>query len=194
MYALMSIDHDPGNAVECLEAATGMPHSASAILDSTFPGQIELAAAGNVVYSASTASWVVFSAAALHTQLQLVVSSKHGNVKQACEDIWRAFRSAASNLSPKLARMEIIDPSSTAPIARGEVGLKTLLRRTDFVLALWPGIVTVCLIGVGRLVGLFADGSAADVWLAGSPAMVVSVVAALLLIRETFRGEVTWAG
>jgi len=171
-----------------------MPHSPSAILKSAFPGQLELAATGTVLYSAANASWVVFSAASLHTQLQLVVSSTHGNVKQACEDIWRSFRSAAKALSPKLVRMEILDPASTAPLAKGEIGVSAVMKRTDFILALWPGVVTALLISIGQLVGFLRGPSTGEVWLAGSPAIVVTLVAIGLLIRENLRGEVTWLG
>lgn len=194
VYALISIDHDPGDAIGCLETATGMPHSPSAVLKSTFPGQAELAASGAVLYSAANASWVVFSAASLHQQLQLVVSSSHGNVKQACEDIWRSFRSAGKALSPVLVRMEIIDPTSTAPIARGEVGATAMIKRADFALALWPGVVTMLLIAVGQIAGFLKGASAGDVWLAGSPAIIVSLIAIGLLMRETLRGEITWLG
>jgi hypothetical protein len=191
---LISIDHQPGNAIGYLEAATGMPHSPSAVLKSTFPGHLELAANGTVLYSAANASWVVFSAASLHQQLQLVVSSTHGNVKQACEDIWRSFRSAGKAISPRLVRMEIIDPTSTAPIARGEVGATAVMKRPDFTLALWPGVATALLIASGQLLGFLKGPSAGDVWLAGSPAIIVSLVAICFMIRETLRGEISWLG
>ncbi|HEU4739186.1 MAG TPA: hypothetical protein VFS54_08915 [Solirubrobacterales bacterium] len=194
MYAVISIDHEPGNAIGCLQAATGMPHSPSAIVDSSFPGHLELAASGAVLYSAANASWVVFSSVSLHTQLQLVVSSKHGNVKQACEDIWRSFRSAGGVLSPRLSRMEIIDPASTAPIATGETGIGGLLKRMDFNLALWPGVLTLIVIGAGMAAGFLGDGSSGDIWLAGSPAILVSLVALFLLIRRALGGEITWLG
>jgi hypothetical protein len=194
MYAQISIDHAPGDAIGFLQKATGMPDTPSSVLESTFPGQAELLATGNVLYSAANASWVVFSSVALSNQLQLVVSSKHGNVKQASEDIWRAYRTSAATLSPRLSRLEILDPTATAPIAVGEVGVGAFLRRLDFSLALWPGMVSTVAIGVGVLSGFVDEGAVPEVWLAGAPAIVVSLIAVVLLLREIRRGGVTWQG
>jgi hypothetical protein len=194
MYGEISINHSPGEALELLEEATGMPNSPAALMQSTYPGKADLAATESVKYSAANASWVVFSAANLRTQLQLVVSSRHGNVKQACEDIWTAFRSTAKDLSPKLGKMEIIQPEATSPIATGEVGLRVLLRRLDFMLALWPGVLSAILVGGGYLLGKLPKASAAEVCFAAAPAVLVMAVGICILILEGRRGGVTWRG
>lgn len=194
MYARIRIGHKPGNAVACLEAATGMPHSPSTILQSSFPGALEHAASGTVLYSAANASWVVFTAAALHTQLQLVVSSKHGDVKQACEDIWHAFRSTGKALSPRLLSMEVLDQTSTTAIATGETGAAALISRFDFKVAVWPGVLTILLIGLALGIGRLNSDDLSSIWFAGAPAILVSVVAVGLLIRHISKKEVVWTG
>ena len=194
MYGAISINHSPGKALKRLAEATGMPNTPAALMRSTHPGKAEFAATNSVRYSAANASWVVFSAANTNTQLQLVVSSPQGNVKRACEDIWTAFRTTAKDLSPKLDRMEIIEPEATSPIATGEVGLKVLLGRMDFLLALWPGLLSAIVVGGGLGLGLLPSDSAGDVCLAAAPAIAVMVVGLILLIREARRGQVTWTG
>lgn len=189
----MSIDHDPGDGVGFLEAATGEADRPAALLESTFPTRYQLAATGTVKFAASAGDWVVFCAAAPFGQVQLVISVAGGDLKQACEDVWQGFRKAAKELHPKLNRLQIVDPSSTSPVGTGQTGARALLGQTEIKLALWPGVLTAVVVGGGLGFGLITDKGA--VVLAGAPAVLVTLVAILFVVLPRVKNQhLVWTG
>lgn len=189
----MSINHGQGNAIAALEAALRQPNRPSALAESTFPGAAKLAGTNRIQYTAETPAWIVFCLASVSGQIQLVIEARHGSLKQACETVWQAFRAEAASLHPDLARLDLIDPTGTEPITCANTGTKPLLRQTEIRLALLPGLVTAGLIGACMGFGLL-EHAMAELLIGGAPALIVTLVAAVLVAVESRRKNLVWEG
>jgi hypothetical protein len=191
MYAVMTINHNPGASLPNLPAAVNAIHDPVLLKRSQYPGASDLPYDAQGLFAGQTLNWQVICFAT-DRQLQVIVESRGGNLRDACRDVWKLLRSTIKPLDPRLGELKMIDVGSPEPVATATTGLKPQLARSETQIALYPGVVTFLLViglGLSRLVTGHRFG---DLVIGGAPAVLVTLVALALAAKAAYSRMLIW--
>lgn len=182
MYGQITVTHAPGDFLAGLAAA--LPPDNRACLQRSLILSQQPAWQQLVAYAAETPQWRIAVYADGANQWQIIVESVYGELRTACQSLWRSVREAVGHLSPKLERLELLDEATNQILTRASVGLLPQLRRRE----LWLPLV----VGVANAILLAATGADSAVVLGAIPGFAAAALALLAIIWDGMRRSLVW--
>ena len=182
MHARMSVTHKEGDFIGQLSAvlpADNRECLGRSPIFSADPKWQEM-----VAFATETPQWRVIVYSDGLNKWEVHVEPVHGDLKEACQSLWRTIRKGTSKLRPKLKSLDIVGEQTTIPVLRASVGLVPRARRRDFWLPALTGVSTAAV-----LVATEAD----DVAVRGAvPGLVLAAVGLILYVIDVSKRTLVW--
>lgn len=137
-----------------------------------------------VAYATETPQWRVAVYADGSNQWQMVVEAVNGDLRSACQSLWRSTRKATRGMSPRLVRLEVLDEATAQVFLRGSVGVFPQVRRRELWLPLLVGLANCA---------IFVISGADSATLRGAiPGLVAGTIASVILVSDSIRKSLVW--
>ncbi|HEX4806275.1 MAG TPA: hypothetical protein VFU94_10255 [Conexibacter sp.] len=182
MHAAITVTHKPGDFLGRLAVALPPEDRTCLSRSLVFAQRPEWQAL--VAFAAETPHWRIAIYADGADQWQMIVEPVHGELRVACQSVWRTILATVGELSPRLERLEIVDEATMQTLVRASVGLLPQMRRRE----LWLPLA----VGVANAVVLVATGVDSATLHGAIPGLVAAGIALLVIILDAIRASLVW--
>ncbi len=178
MQGQIRIRHKPGPMLAGVKKALGHPHRLQTIHD--FAAEGLSYPVDQIPYAVSTPGFRALCFTSTTEELQILVLSGSGSVRQACESIWEVI-SAIKDVEPELREVLILDTPTGTVVVKGLTGLAAIEKRREGAAIIMTGCLTVIWLAVAPF---FFDGSqTSDIVIGAAPALLAGVAYVVFGIR-----------
>jgi hypothetical protein len=191
VHAELTIKHKPGDLIAGI--ANALPAHNPLVVENSVALAREEALWATVELAVETPGYRLLCWANTNIELQgFVEATGQADLKEACQTVWGAFRSAVPQLEPKLGRLEIADEVTGRPLMIALPGFGARLGQRETLTATVIGTVSLVLLLVGM--ATFGKHTKANLAAGAAPALISGGLAVLWAALDAARGRFVWRG